>query len=428
MKVKFYPREAVIPETAVSYDIVVLEGVNEYYDVVGDVSALRRNQKLAEQLQAIKKWSKVPIVLLRIVSNAQWYLDGVKRTTDEPGWTELMNKLTLDATSAMIGVSRTAGLPVQGLIITAWQSNTVKTSSTWVKLTMQHLIDASAKWGLPIWAEFPTVIDSAWDAGQLVTYRDNIEFAEYATRPTAKPTLGEGLLGMPDNTVAKYFPNVTPPPVTPPASTDILLNVTPMSQIDPAWKDVILGTSNTTIGGYGCLVTCMAMLLKYCGYDADPIIVNEALRTHAGFSNGNLLMWGAVQTIWPNVVYDYRYDGARLDKIDAQLAKKMPVPVHVDYNPQTPAIEQHWVLIIGRQNGHYIIIDPRDGLQVNFTTRYGDPALKIYNTAVFNFTGTLPEPPVVTPPASDGLNEALVEIRRIRAILERVFGSGGGIA
>ena len=70
MKALHIPREKVITEASTNYDLVVLEAVNEYYDTAGDNVALRRNQNLAAQLQAVKGWG-VPI-LLRIASNAQW--------------------------------------------------------------------------------------------------------------------------------------------------------------------------------------------------------------------------------------------------------------------------------------------------------------------------------------------------------------------
>lgn len=204
MKAKFYPREAVITEATTDYDLVVLEAVDEFRDTVGDNVSIRRNPNLTAQLNAVKGWG-VP-VLLRVVSNAQWYCDLIKSMTDEPGWTEAMNKLTIDATSAMIGVSRSAGVPADGLIITSWKDDTKGTTSTWVKLVMEHLLKASEKWGLPIWMEFPAVIDAAWDNKQLQVFRDNL--GEYAIRNSTKPTLASAEIEMPWNTMS-YLPEHT---------------------------------------------------------------------------------------------------------------------------------------------------------------------------------------------------------------------------
>jgi hypothetical protein len=63
----------------------------------------------------------------------------------------------------------------------------------------------------------------------------------------------------------------------------------------------------------------------------------------------------------------------------------MPVIVHVDYNPSTPAIDEHWVLVVGKQGSDYIINDPRDGKQHKFSEIYGDPKSKIYHVCTYNY-------------------------------------------
>ena len=417
MKAKFYPREAVITDATTDYDLVVLEAVDEFRDTVGDNIAIRRNPNLAKQLQAVKGWG-VP-VLLRIVANAQWYCDLIKSLSDEPGWQEAMNKLTLDATSAMIGLSRSVGVPADGLIITAWKDDTKGTTSTWVKLVMEHLLKASEKWGLPIWMEFPAMIDQAWDKGQLIVMRDNL--GEYAVRNSSRPTLVSTELEMPWNTLS-YFPDEPEP-----EQADILLPIEPLSQVDPRWKDVQLGTSSSTIGGYGCLITCVSMMLDYYGFDTNPDLLNAELKGNAGYSNGNLLMWGQVPVIYKEVTYDGKWEGSRNDIIDKLLADNRPAIVHVDFNPQTAPIEQHWVLVVGKVAGKYVINDPKDGKQITFNERYGDPVSKIYNVASYDFTGLIPDPPDEWIP-SDDINKALLtlpdiltEAKRTNVLLESVY-------
>jgi hypothetical protein len=420
MKALHIPREKVITEASTNYDLVVLEAVNEYYDTAGDNVAIRRNPNLAAQLQAVKGWG-VP-VLLRIVSNAQWYCDLIKSMTDEPGWQEAMNKLTIDATSAMIGLSRSVGVPADGLIITAWKDDLKGTTSTWVKETMRHLMIAAEKWALPIWMEFPAVIDAAWDNKQLQVFRDNL--GEYAIRNSTKPTLASAEIEMPWNTLS-YFPDK--PEI--PSSPYLLLPIAPLSQVDPRWKDVQLGTSFSTIGGYGCLITCVSMMLDYYGFDTNPALLNEELKGNAGYSNGNLLMWGQVPVIFPGVTYDGKWEGSRNDIIDKCLADGKPAIIHVDYNPATSAIEQHWVLVVGKKDGKYIINDPKDGAQVVFNDRYGDPATKIYNVASYDLTGVVPdlEPPDEWIPSDDmdkallTLPDILTEAKRTNVLLESVY-------
>jgi len=409
MKALHIPREKVITEASTNYDLVVLEAVNEYYDTAGDNVAIRRNPNLAAQLQAVKGWG-VP-VLLRIVSNAQWYCDLIKSMTDEPGWQEAMNKLTIDATSAMIGLSRSVGVPADGLIITAWKDDLKGTTSTWVKETMRHLMIAAEKWALPIWMEFPAVIDAAWDNKQLQVFRDNL--GEYAIRNSTKPTLASAEIEMPWNTLS-YFPDEPEP-----EQADILLPIEPLSQVDGRWKDVQLGTSSSTIGGYGCLITCVSMMLDYYGHDVDPASLNDLLKANAGYANGNLLVWGSIPAIFDGVTYDGKWEGSRNDIIDKCLADGKPAIIHVDYNPATAPIEQHWVLVVGRKDGRYIINDPKDGKQIVFNDRYSDPATKIYSVA--SYDASIPE---VTPPEwipEDDLDKALLCLPEIDKKLDAVL-------
>lgn len=143
----------------------------------------------------------------------------------------------------------------------------------------------------------------------------------------------------------------------------MILDIEPISQLDERWKDERLGTSYTTIGQYGCLVTCAAMMLKYYGYDTDPKRLNELLKANTGFASGNLLVWDSIKAFYP-VYFANRYYGNRLDKLDENLAVGNPAIVKVDLKPKTYSIEEHWVLVIGKCDGRYIIADPIDGALV----------------------------------------------------------------
>jgi len=56
--------------------------------------------------------------------------------------------------------------------------------------------------------------------------------------------------------------------------------------------------------------------------------------------------------------------------------------VHVDFTPGG-AVDQHWVLIVGKSGSDYIINDPIDGKQTSFTARYGDPARWIFRIRAY---------------------------------------------
>jgi len=181
------------------------------------------------------------------------------------------------------------------------------------------------------------------------------------------------------------IPLVVPDPID---MTNVL-KVEPFSQKDPRWANIQLGTSTSTIGGYGCLITCASMMLKYLGFDTDPARLNTWLKNNAGYASVNLFVWDSLERLYPRLKFTNRYVGAQLDKIDETLLKGVPVIINVDYVPSTPYIEQHWVIVVGKEGGSYIIIDPRNGQLVRFEELYGDPLKKIYHVCTYSFSGVV---------------------------------------
>jgi GH25 family lysozyme M1 (1,4-beta-N-acetylmuramidase) len=200
----------------------------------------------------------------------------------------------------------------------------------------------------------------------------------------------------------------------------VLLNIPPLSQKDPKWSSIKLGTSPVTIGGYGCLITCASMMLKYFGFDTDPAQLNENLIRSGGYNKQNLFIWGSLNSLYPGVRFLNRDKPAILSKIDEQLSLGRPVIVNVDGTPASSVIDEHWVLVIGKEGGYYIINDPIDGRQMRFNDRYGDPQTKIYIVSTYSFTGEIP--PVVTPPQEDE-----VILYKVRVLIkDLVIRSGPG--
>lgn len=200
------------------------------------------------------------------------------------------------------------------------------------------------------------------------------------------------------------------------------LDIAPLSQQDLRWASIKLGTSKSTIGSHGCLMTCATMLVRFLlGINITPADMNAWLIANGGYHNYNLFVWAILNKYDSKISFGYRYNGALLDKIDEQLAKGMPVIVNVDGIPASSAIDEHWVLIIGKENGKYIINDPIDGVQFPFDNRYGDPRSKIYVVCTYNFSGTVP-PPVIEPPVEEA--EMLYQVKV--KITNLVIRSGAG--
>ena len=159
----------------------------------------------------------------------------------------------------------------------------------------------------------------------------------------------------------------------PPAT---IIDIPPLSQKDPRWKDVKLGNSNLTIGSDGCLVTNFAMV-----FGVTPVEFNERMKEVGGFT-GARVYWQMVKKAYPDSEYLKYIEcynvPAPLNEIDALLAQGVPVMVHVTRNGY-----QHWVLIVGKAGNDYIINDPIDGKRVSFRERYGDPARWIFRIAAY---------------------------------------------
>jgi GH25 family lysozyme M1 (1,4-beta-N-acetylmuramidase) len=156
------------------------------------------------------------------------------------------------------------------------------------------------------------------------------------------------------------------------------LEVPLFSQKDVRWAGDKLGTSAVTIGAYGCLLTDTAMLCKYFGKDTDPGKLNQDLITVNGYEQDNLLRYSAITTIYPDIVVDWHYFLTDVDDalVDEVLMQEVPAIVQVDYHPDTTVLEQHWVLIIGKDQHGYIIADPIDG-EIAYLSRYGNRAFRM---------------------------------------------------
>lgn len=164
------------------------------------------------------------------------------------------------------------------------------------------------------------------------------------------------------------------------------------SQGDPQWKTVKIGASSETIGHVGCALTSLAMLVSGHGYPETPKSLNAKLKAKGGFVDASII-WGAVTSIYPQVVYKTlvlcRDTAAPLAHINASLAAGQPVIVEVDSSPK-PGLQTHWVVLYARQEDDYLMLDPwphpaESGQKVLLTPRYshGKPLKNTITAVVF---------------------------------------------
>jgi hypothetical protein len=188
-------------------------------------------------------------------------------------------------------------------------------------------------------------------------------------------------------------------------------------QNDEKWKSLKLGNSNETIGGWGCLLTSVTMILNGIGYNETPETVNEKMKKAGGFQ-GALFIPSVLPRIWPNCAYrdmqPCEKSPAPIVQIDTAVAAGKPVILQVDWNKQA-GIQTHFVLVKEKKGNDYVLYDPYkyggDGpdKEVLLTTRYkynGATLEKEISGVLWfdSYSAEPPEPPRMTrvPVPADG--------------------------
>jgi len=174
-------------------------------------------------------------------------------------------------------------------------------------------------------------------------------------------------------------------------------------QNDEKWKNVKLGNSNETIGGWGCLLTSVTMMLNGMGYNETPETVNDKMKASGGFQ-GAFFIPSMLPYAYPNVIYKDMQPcesfPAPVGLIDAAVAAGKPVILQVDWNKQA-GIQTHFVLVKEKLGDDYILYDPYKyggdgpGKDVLLTKRYkyNGATLETEISAVLWFDGNIPPAP-----------------------------------
>jgi hypothetical protein len=179
-------------------------------------------------------------------------------------------------------------------------------------------------------------------------------------------------------------------------------------QNDERWKNTKLGNSSETLGGWGCLVTSVTMILNAIGYNETPETVNEKMKANGGFQ-GAFFIPSVLPYVWPNSAYTgmqpCETSPAPIAQIDAAVAAGKPVILQVDWNKQT-GIQTHFVVVKEKKGSDYVLYDPykyggdSPDKEVLLTTRYkyNGATIETEISAVLWFdsvSAAPPEPPKV---------------------------------
>ena len=202
-----------------------------------------------------------------------------------------------------------------------------------------------------------------------------------------------------------------------------MFNTQNLYQNDEKWKKKSLGNSNETIGGWGCLLTSVTMMLNGMGYNETPETVNEKMKAKGGFQ-GAFFIPSVIPYAYPNVQYKSMQPcesfPAPVAQIDAAVAAGKPVILQVDWNKQA-GIQTHFVLVKEKKGDDYVLYDPYkyggDGpdKEVLLTQRYkyNGATLETEISAVLWFDGNIPpsppKPPKKIDPPADSLTLYVIE-------------------
>lgn len=122
------------------------------------------------------------------------------------------------------------------------------------------------------------------------------------------------------------------------------LSVTRYSQRDDRWKNNVMRPSTCTLGGYGCLTTCVAMAYTGIGNATNPGALCTWLSNNGGYNaNGDLDPWKAAAFDGPN--------GLRYGTSGTLPLTALSVNAGMDrggiYIVRSTRFSQHWVLVVG---------------------------------------------------------------------------------
>jgi len=127
-------------------------------------------------------------------------------------------------------------------------------------------------------------------------------------------------------------------------------------QRDPRWRAQRLGgrEEGGTLGEYGCTVSAIANAASNLGFVLTPEQLNERLTGQGGFNERGWLIWGAVAAATEGTMQATAFSSPSRNDVDHCLSQgQYPIVKYL-----IGGLIQHWVTVVGKQNGRYLIRDP----------------------------------------------------------------------
>lgn len=138
-------------------------------------------------------------------------------------------------------------------------------------------------------------------------------------------------------------------------------------QAGKEWSNIKLGTTNSTIGDVGCLVTSIAILIKKSNvstndiYPFNPGTFVISLNNNYGFDENGNLQYDAISKVVPKFIYQntINLNGKTKSEKLYELKKyyEMGYYISAEVYGATPN-NQHWVAIDNIDNNTIVMLDP----------------------------------------------------------------------
>jgi len=141
---------------------------------------------------------------------------------------------------------------------------------------------------------------------------------------------------------------------------DVMLSdISNFRQDERGWAYDPLGQTQQTMREFGCTVTSVANAIT--NYDRDyitPKILNKNLVQVGGFTDRGWLVWSQIERATDGKYSARVFGGGDPESnIDSCLAANEYPVVKIMLRGEV----QHWVLVVGRKNGEYMVRDPLEG-------------------------------------------------------------------
>lgn len=162
-----------------------------------------------------------------------------------------------------------------------------------------------------------------------------------------------------------------------------------LSQNDPRWAGDTMGLPDHTIGkiegsssyGYGCLITCIAMIGRSHGADVNPVDVNNYIKDNGGYSSytgkdGKLVQTSNLPGGKDTQFLENRLKGKQVtrkplknEEVDQAINNGDPVVLHIKnfYDEGAETSDGHWVVATKLDDsGNYVCKDPATGQEKTY--------------------------------------------------------------